>query len=131
MINARETTDRKDLKLPEKQSRNLDAVISMNPDAVLFMVSGYPYELEKRHIATVMHICHAGPAMGQAVAETLFGDISPAGRCRSPGISQQTNCATSRTTTFSAHGLHIFIMTAIRCSRSVTDSAILHLDTWL
>lgn len=81
MINARETTDRKDLKLPEKQSRNLDAVISMNPDAVLFMVSGYPYELEKRHIATVMHICHAGPAMGQAVAETLFGDISPAGRC--------------------------------------------------
>lgn len=81
MINARETIDRKDLKLPEKQSSNLDAVISMNPDAVLFMVSGYPYELDKRHIATAMHICHAGPAMGTAVAETLFGDISPAGRC--------------------------------------------------
>lgn len=81
MINARETTDRKDLKLPEKQSRNLDAVIGMNPDTVLFLVSGYPYELEKRHLATVMHICHAGPAMGTAVAEALFGDISPAGRC--------------------------------------------------
>ncbi len=81
MINARETTDRRDLKLPEKQGRNLDAVIGMNPDAVLFLVSGYPYELEKRHLATVMHICHAGPAMGTAVAETLFGDISPAGRC--------------------------------------------------
>lgn len=81
MINARETTDRKDLKLPEKQSRNLDAVIGMNPDTVLFLVSGYPYELEKRHLATVMHICHAGPAMGAAVAEALFGDISPAGRC--------------------------------------------------
>lgn len=81
MINARETTDRKDLKLPEKQSRNLDAVIGMNPDTVLFLVSGYPYELEKRHLATVMHICHAGPAMGTAVAKALFGDISPAGRC--------------------------------------------------
>lgn len=81
MINARETTDRKDLKLPEKQSRNLDAVIGMNPDTVLFLVSGYPYELEKRHLATLMHICHAGPAMGTAVAKALFGDISPAGRC--------------------------------------------------
>ncbi len=81
MINARETLDRTDLKLPEKQSSNLDAVIGMNPDAVLFLVSGYPYELEKKHIATAMHICHAGPAMGTAVAETLFGDISPAGRC--------------------------------------------------
>lgn len=81
MINARETTDRKDLKLPEKQLRNLDAVVGMNPDAVLFLVSGYPYELEKKHLSTVMHICHAGPAMGTAVAETLFGDISPAGRC--------------------------------------------------
>lgn len=81
MINSRETTDRKDLKLPEKQSRNLDAVIGMNPDTVLFLVSGYPYELEKRHLATVMHICHAGPAMGTAVAKALFGDISPAGRC--------------------------------------------------
>lgn len=81
MINARETIDRRDLKLPEKQSRNLDAVLGMNPDAVLYLVSGYPYELEKRHLATVMHICHAGPAMGTAVSETLFGDISPAGRC--------------------------------------------------
>ena len=53
----------------------------MNPDTVLFLVSGYPYELEKRHLATVMHICHAGPAMGTAVAKALFGDISPAGRC--------------------------------------------------
>ena len=81
MINARETTDRKHLRLPEKQLRNLDAVIGMNHDAVLFLVSGYPYELEERHLSTVMHICHAGPAMGTAVAETLFGDVSPAGRC--------------------------------------------------
>lgn len=81
MINARETIDRKDLKLPEKQLKNLDEVLAMNPDAVLYLVSGYPYELEKRHLATVMHICHAGPAMGTAVSETLFGDISPAGRC--------------------------------------------------
>ena len=80
MINARETIDRKHLRLPEKQQKNLDAVLGVNPDAVLFLVSGYPYELDC-HAATVMHISHAGPAMGTAVSETLFGDISPAGRC--------------------------------------------------
>lgn len=81
MINARENFDRKHLELPEKQRRNLDAVFGMNPDAVLFIVSGYPYQLDERHISTVMHICHAGPAMGSAVCRTLFGDISPSGRC--------------------------------------------------
>lgn len=81
MINARETIDRKHLRLPEKQSRNLDAVLGLNPDAVLYLVSGYPYQLGNQSISTVMHISHAGPAMGTAVTKTLFGDVSPAGRC--------------------------------------------------
>lgn len=81
MINARETTDRKHLKLPEKQSRNLDAVLELNPNAVLYLVSGYPYQLDNERVATLMHICHAGPALGSAVFRTLFGEVSPAGRC--------------------------------------------------
>ena len=81
MINARETIDRTHLRLPEKQSRGLDAVLELNPDAVLFLISGYPYQLDNRKISTVLHICHAGPSLGNAVAKTLFGDISPAGRC--------------------------------------------------
>lgn len=81
MINARETIDRKHLRLPEKQSRNLDAVLELNPDAVLFLISGYPYQLDNSKISTVMHICHAGPSLGTAVTKTLFGDVSPAGRC--------------------------------------------------
>lgn len=81
MINARETTDRKHLRLPDKQRRVLDAVLELNPDAVLFMISGYPYQLDNERISTVLHICHAGPSLGQAVAKTLFGEVSPAGRC--------------------------------------------------
>lgn len=81
LINARETMDRKHLKLPEKQQRNLDAALAMNPDSVLFLISGYPYELDNKHSSTVMHICHAGPTLGAAVTRTLFGDVSPAGRC--------------------------------------------------
>lgn len=81
MINARETTDRMHLKLPDKQTRALDAVLELNQDAVLFLISGYPYQLDNERISTVMHISHAGPSLGQAVAKTLFGEISPAGRC--------------------------------------------------
>ncbi len=81
LINARETIDRKHLRLPDKQQKNLAAVFGMNPDAVLFLVSGYPYEIDSKYMSTLMHICHAGPAMGTAVTKTLFGDVSPAGRC--------------------------------------------------
>ncbi len=81
MINARETMDRKHLMLPEKQRKNLDAALGLNPNAVLFLISGYPYQLDNKHCSTVMHICHAGPALGAAVTRTLFGDVSPSGRC--------------------------------------------------
>jgi len=81
LINARETMDRKHLELPEKQQEIFDTVISLNPNAVLFMVSGYPYAVTDKRAASIMHITHAGPAMGYAVKRTLFGEVSPAGRC--------------------------------------------------
>lgn len=81
LINARETMDRKHINLPEKQQELLDTVLSINPNAVLFMVSGYPYAIKNENASAVLHTTHAGPAMGKAVAHTLFGKISPAGRC--------------------------------------------------
>ena len=80
-INARECHDRKDIELPEKQQRLLDAVLSRNENTVLFLVSGYPYAVRDSRLCSVMHISHAGPAMGTAVVKTLFGEVSPAGRC--------------------------------------------------
>ncbi|MGN0686504.1 MAG: glycoside hydrolase family 3 C-terminal domain-containing protein [Oscillospiraceae bacterium] len=81
LINARETMDRKHLELPEKQKELFDVIITLNPNAVLFLVSGYPYAINDKRAASVMHITHAGPAMGYAVKRTLFGEVSPAGRC--------------------------------------------------
>lgn len=80
LINARETTDRRHLNLPEKQSALFEAILDINPNAVLFLVSGYPYAVDSRASA-VLHTTHAGPAMGDAVASVLFGKVSPAGRC--------------------------------------------------
>ena len=81
LINARETMDRKHLRLPEKQQELFDAMLELNPNSVLFIVSGYPYAVTDKRATAIMHITHAGPAMGYAVKRTLFGEVSPAGRC--------------------------------------------------
>lgn len=81
MINARECYDRKHLCLPEKQDKVLDTVLSINPNAVLCLISGYPFAINNEKAATILHTSHAGPAMGAAISKTIFGDISPAGRC--------------------------------------------------
>ncbi|MCH5205324.1 MAG: glycoside hydrolase family 3 C-terminal domain-containing protein [Oscillospiraceae bacterium] len=80
LVGARECFDRKHLRLPERQQAIADAVLELNGDAVMFLISGYPYAIDNR-FAAVMHSPHAGPAMGTAVARALFGDLSPAGRC--------------------------------------------------
>lgn len=80
MIGARECFDRKSLDMPEHQRKIIDTVLSINEDAVLFIVSGYPYAIDER-FNSVLHTPHSGPEMGAAVARTLFGEISPAGRC--------------------------------------------------
>lgn len=81
MINARECYDRKHLKLPEKQNKMLESAMRINPNTVLCLVSGYPFAFNDEKISAIIHTSHAGPYLGTAVAKTLFGDISPAGRC--------------------------------------------------
>ena len=79
-IGARENCDRKDLTLPARQQRIAEEVLKIKENAVMVLVSGYPYSIgEEFH--TVLHTAHAGPVMGTAVAKTLFGELSPAGRC--------------------------------------------------
>lgn len=79
-IGARENCDRKDLLLPERQRNIAEEVLKVKENAVVVLVSGYPYAISEDY-HTVLHTSHAGPAMGTAVAKTLFGELSPAGRC--------------------------------------------------
>ena len=79
-IGARENCDRKDLLLPERQRKIVEEVLKVKENAVMVLVSGYPYAISE-DCHTVLHTAHAGPAMGTAVAKTLFGELSPAGRC--------------------------------------------------
>lgn len=79
-IGARECFDRKHLELPEKQKRIAEAVLKLKKDAVIVLISGYPYAIDEEW-GTVLHTVHGGPQMGAALAKTLFGRVSPAGRC--------------------------------------------------
>lgn len=79
-IGARETCDRNGLLLPERQLKIAEAVMKIKENAVMVLVSGYPYSIGDE-FRTVLYTSHAGPAMGKALAKTLFGKLSPAGRC--------------------------------------------------
>lgn len=80
LIGARENEDRKTLSFSEHQQKLIDLVLSLNENAVLLIVSGYPYSVDNR-FHSILHTSHAGPEMGGAVAKILFGEVSPAGRC--------------------------------------------------
>ena len=80
LVGARENFDRKTLELPERQKKLAGTVLALNQNAVLFLISGFPYSISDK-FKTVVHSSHGGPAMGQAIAKALFGEISPAGRC--------------------------------------------------
>ncbi|HHU72321.1 MAG TPA: carbohydrate-binding protein [Clostridiales bacterium] len=79
---ARECYDRPDLVLPKHQADLIKAVHAANPKTVVVFVSSYPYAVnwEKDHVPAMLFSSHAGPELGTAVAEVLFGQYNPGGR---------------------------------------------------
>jgi beta-glucosidase len=82
MINGRETEDRAGLTLPPAQDRLLRAVHEANPRTVAVLSSSYPYAVgwAAANVPAVLWSSHGGQEYGHALAEVLFGDLSPAGR---------------------------------------------------
>jgi beta-glucosidase len=82
MVNGRETEDRDDLALPRDQDALVRAVYAANPRTVLVVSSSYPYAIgwADANLPAVVWSAHGGQEYGAALAEVLFGDVSPAGR---------------------------------------------------
>ena len=84
---ARECWDRKTIYLPDVQRNHIQFLKSdkMNENhiPVIFMlISSYPYAFKKMpEPDALLWSSHAGSELGHAVAETLFGENNPAGRC--------------------------------------------------
>jgi beta-glucosidase len=77
---GREGRDRESIGLP--QEALIKEVYSANPKTIVVLVSSFPYAIQwtQQNVPAILHMAHASQEEGNALAEVLFGDYSPAGR---------------------------------------------------
>lgn len=82
LINGKEEIDRPSLELAASQNELISAVHAVNPNTIVVVIGSYPFALNEVNssIPAVVYLSHAGQELGNAVADVLFGDYSPAGR---------------------------------------------------
>jgi beta-glucosidase len=77
---GREDVDRQAITIEQEDLVKL--VLAANPKTILVMVSSFPYAINwsKDHVPAILHVSQSSQEMGNAVAEAIFGNFSPAGR---------------------------------------------------
>ncbi len=77
---GREDVDRQ--AITSEQEDLVRLVLAANPRTILVMVSSFPYAINwsKDHIPAILHVSQSSQEMGSAMANVIFGDVSPAGR---------------------------------------------------
>ena len=77
---GREAVDRKSLTL--EQEELIKQVYAANPRTVVVLISSFPYAINwtQENVPAILHMTHNSQETGHALADVLFGDISPAGR---------------------------------------------------
>ena len=84
---GREDIDRQAITIEQEDLVKL--VLAANPKTILIMVSSFPYAINwsKDHVPAILHVSQSSQEMGNAVAEAIFGNFSPAGRLVQTWIS--------------------------------------------
>ncbi|HEX7493795.1 MAG TPA: glycoside hydrolase family 3 C-terminal domain-containing protein [Bacteroidales bacterium] len=84
---GREDVDRQAITIEQEDLVKL--VLAANPKTILIMVSSFPYAINwsKEHVPAILHISQSSQEMGNAIAEVIFGKVSPAGRLVQTWIS--------------------------------------------
>lgn len=73
--------DRPNMSLPPHNDALIEAVLDVNPDAVIVIQSGAPVEMPWAHKAkTIVHATFGGNETGNGIADVLFGDVNPSGK---------------------------------------------------
>ena len=77
-----ENASRSSLELPGRQLELLEAIVETGTPVVLLVLNGRPVDLRwaAEHVPAILDIWYPGTQGGAAVANLLFGEVSPAGR---------------------------------------------------
>jgi beta-glucosidase len=77
-----EAASRSSLELPGRQLELLQAVVATGTPVVLLVMNGRPLDLRWAavHVPAILDIWYPGTQGGAAVANLLFGEVSPAGK---------------------------------------------------
>ncbi|BAU52925.1 Thermostable beta-glucosidase B [Mucilaginibacter gotjawali] len=77
-----ESQDRKDLSLPFAEQALVDAVTAANPNTIVVVVGGAPYDIGKikENNHTIVWSWYNGSENGNALADVLTGKINPSGK---------------------------------------------------
>jgi beta-glucosidase len=77
-----ESRDRKDLSLPFHEQELVDAVTAANPNTIVVVVGGAPYDIGeiKKNNHTIVWSWYNGSENGNALADVLTGKINPSGK---------------------------------------------------
>ncbi len=82
VINSKEEIDRTTLELPPAQQRLIDAVLAVNSDVVVVMITNYPYSICRlqQTVPAILFSPSGSQELGNGVASVLSGETSPAAR---------------------------------------------------
>lgn len=74
--------DKSDLKLTGLQQRLMEEIVALGKPVVLVVMAGSPMDVSwaQDHVGAIVDIWYPGPFGGTALADVLFGKVSPAGR---------------------------------------------------
>jgi beta-glucosidase len=77
-----EGNDRKDLSLPFAEQELVDAVTKANPNTIIVVTAGAPYDLNKikKNNHTIVWSWFNGSEGGNALADVLVGNVNPSGK---------------------------------------------------
>ena len=77
-----EASDRADLKLPFAQEELIEKVLEVNPNTVVVMIAGAPFDIGeiKEKASALVWSWYNGSEGGNALADVLLGTVNPSGK---------------------------------------------------
>lgn len=88
--------DRGDMTMPEGHLRLIEAVAAANPNTVVVLMCGSPVEMPwADRVKAILYMGLPGQAGGEAIADLLFGKVSPCGKLAESWPYRYEDCASA------------------------------------